>query len=120
VVGGKAVASGYGPEVIVIESIESYGMPVGREVFDTVHWSGRFTEAAHPTPVVQVPRREVKLALCHDTRAKDANVRQALLDRFGGKVAAVGNKANPGPLYGISKDVWQALAVGVAYLDRTP
>jgi hypothetical protein len=116
----RLIAPPDGRGVIVIESIESYGMPVGREVFDTVHWSGRFTEAAHPTPVVQVPRREVKLALCHDTRAKDANVRQALLDRFGGKVAAVGNKANPGPLYGISRDVWQALAVGVAYLDRTP
>jgi hypothetical protein len=104
-------------DVVVIEQIESYGMAVGREVFATVHWAGRFTEAAYPTPVVQLPRRAVKLAICGDTRARDANIRQALLDRFGGKDAAVGWKAAPGPLYGISKDVWSALAIAVTYAD---
>ena len=104
------------PDVVVIEKIESYGMAVGREVFDTVHWAGRFTEAARPTPVVQLPRRAVKLAICGDTRAKDANIRQALLDRFGGS-AAKGTKAAPGPLYGISRDVWSALAIAVSYSE---
>ena len=104
------------PDVVVIEKIESYGMAVGREVFDTVHWAGRFTEAARPTPVVQLPRRAVKLAICGDTRAKDANIRQALLDRFGGS-AAKGTKAAPGPLYGISRDVWSALAIAVTYAE---
>jgi len=104
-------------QVVVIEKIESYGMAVGREVFDTVHWSGRFTEAVRPTPVVQLPRRDVKLAICGDSRAKDANIRQALIDRYGGKDAAIGRKAKPGPLYGISKDVWSALAIAVAYAD---
>jgi hypothetical protein len=104
-------------QVVVIEKIESYGMAVGREVFDTVHWSGRFTEAVRPTPVVQLPRRDVKLAICGDSRAKDANIRQALIDRFGGKDAAIGRKAKPGPLYGISKDVWSALAIALTYAD---
>jgi hypothetical protein len=104
-------------DVVVIEQIESYGMAVGREVFDTVWWSGRFAEAARPTAVVQLPRRAVKLALCADSRAKDTNIRQALLDRFGGKAAAVGRKAAPGPLYGISGDVWSALAIAVTYAD---
>ncbi|HET6477318.1 MAG TPA: hypothetical protein VFH93_14740 [Thermoleophilia bacterium] len=45
---------------------------------------------------------------------KDANIRQALLDRFGGP-AAVGRKAAPGPLYGIARDVWSALAIAVTY-----
>lgn len=106
------------PAAVVIEQIESYGMAVGREVFATVHWAGRFTEAARPTPVVQLPRRAVKLAICGDTRAKDANIRQALLDRFGGKDAAVGRKATPGPLYGISKDVWSALAIALTYVEQ--
>jgi len=109
----------YGPDgfdVVVIEKIESYGMAVGREVFDTVHWSGRFTEAARPTRVVQFPRRAVKLAICGDTRAKDANIRQALLDRFGG-AAAKGTKRSPGPLYGIANDVWSALAIAVAFSE---
>ena len=99
---------------VVIEKIESYGMAVGAEVFDTVFWAGWFAEAVHRVPVVLLPRRAVKLALCGDSRAKDANIRQALLDRFGGS-AAVGRKASPGPLYGISRDVWSALAIAVTY-----
>jgi hypothetical protein len=38
-------------------------------------------------------------------------------DRFGGS-AAVGRKAAPGPLYGISRDVWSALAIAVTYTLR--
>jgi hypothetical protein len=30
-------------------------------------------------------------------------------------VTAVGRKANPGPLYGISRDVWSAIAIAVTY-----
>jgi hypothetical protein len=110
----RALRSGGLPDVVVIEKVESYGMAVGAEVFDTVLWAGRFAEAAHRVPVVMLPRRAVKLALCGDSRAKDANIRQALLDRFGGS-AAVGRKAAPGPLYGISRDVWSALAIAVTY-----
>ena len=84
---------------------------------DTVLWTGRFAEAAQRVPVVLLPRRAVKLALCGDSRAKDANIRQALIDRFGGS-AAVGRKAAPGPLYGISRDVWSALAIAVTYTLR--
>jgi hypothetical protein len=103
-------------DVVVIEKIESYGMAVGREIFDTVHWAGRFTEACRPSPVVQLPRRAVKVALCGDTRAKDANIRQALIDRYGGP-SAVGRKADPGPLYGIARDTWSALAIAITYAD---
>lgn len=109
----------YGPDdfdVAAIEKVESYGMPVGAEVFETVHWSGRFEEALRPTPVIRLPRMAVKMALCHDSRAKDPNIRQALLDRFGGKTA-VGTKRAPGPLYGIHGDLWAALAVAVTYCD---
>lgn len=110
----RALRTGGLPDVVVIEKVESYGMPVGVEVFDTVLWAGRFAEAAHRVPVVMLPRRAVKLALCGDSRAKDANIRQALIDRFGGSVA-IGRKAAPGPLYGISRDVWSALAIAVTY-----
>lgn len=110
----RALRTGGLPDVVVIEKVESYGMAVGAEVFDTVLWAGRFAEAAHRVPVVMLPRRAVKLALCGDSRAKDANIRQALIDRFGGQ-AAIGRKATPGPLYGISRDVWSALAIAVTY-----
>jgi hypothetical protein len=110
----------------VIEEIASFGMPVGREVFDTVHWAGRFTEAVERGPdgraggrVVGLPRLKVKQAICHDSRAKDANIRQALLDRFGG-AGAQGTKKAPGPLYGIAKDLWSALAIAVTYAELEP
>jgi hypothetical protein len=103
---------------VVIEEIQSYGMAVGREVFETVRWAGRFEEAAYPVPVVLLPRRAVKDAICHSPKATDANIRAALLDRFGGKAAAVGEKAHPGPLYGITKDVWSALAIACTWADQ--
>jgi hypothetical protein len=64
-----------------------------------------------------VYRREVKTNLCGSMKAKDGNVRQALIDRFGGKEKAIGKKKTPGPLYGFSADVWQALAVAITFAD---
>ncbi len=111
-------------EVLVIEQIESFGMAVGREVFETVYWAGRFAEAwedkepkYQPCLAHRLPRRAVKLHLCGTSRAKDGNIRQALIDRYGGKEAAIGRKAQPGPLYGIKADLWAALALGVVWQD---
>lgn len=103
---------------LAIEMIASYGMAVGKEVFETCVWIGRFSQAWGQR-VELVYRREVKLHLCNSARAKDANVRQALIDRFGpGKLKAVGLKTKPGPLYGIRKDLWAALGVAVTVADR--
>lgn len=103
--------------VLVIEMIASYGMPVGATVFETCVWIGRYLQIWNG-PHVRVYRGEVKLHLCKSSRAKDANVRQALIDRCGpGRARAIGTKRAPGPLYGITADRWAALAVGVTYLD---
>ena len=104
-------------DAVVIEKVEGFGMAVGAEVFETVYWSGRFAEAADPLPVHRIGRKAVKLHLCGTHRAKDPNVRQALIDRYGGKEAAIGRKSSPGPLYGVSGDVWSALAVAVTFAD---
>ncbi len=104
---------------LAVEMIASYGMPVGAEVFDTCVWIGRFIEAWNG-PHTRVYRKDVKLHLCGQARAKDGNIRQALIDRYGGKERAIGKKATPGPLYGISADVWAALAVGVTFTDQHP
>lgn len=102
---------------LAIEMIASYGMPVGREVFETCVWIGRFVQAWGSEHAF-VYRKDVKLHLCGQPRAKDANIRQALIDRFGpGKDKAVGTKKQPGPLYGVSSDVWSALAVAVTHSD---
>jgi hypothetical protein len=104
-------------DALAIEMVASYGMAVGATVFETCVWSGRFIERwmsgrgllAKVHVPVEVYRREVKLHLCGNARAKDGNIRQALIDRFGPK----GTKAAPGPLYGMKADCWSALAVAV-------
>lgn len=99
---------------LAIEMIASYGMAVGREVFETCVWIGRFQQAWHtPEAVRLVYRRDVKLHLCGSARAKDANIRQALLDRFGGKAAT----RKGGMLCGVKGDVWQALALAVVFKE---
>lgn len=111
------LAAGCGAESLAIESVASYGMPVGAEVFETCVWTGRFIQAwlerSGPAPR-RVYRREVKMHLCGSMRATDTNIRAALIDRYGpGKALAIGLKASPGPLHGVTKDVWAALAVAV-------
>lgn len=105
---------------LVIEEIASYGMPVGREVFQTCVWTGRFIEVwrARGGSWSLLPRKDVKLALCGSLKAKDSNVRMAVLDRFGGKEKAIGKKAAPGPLYGIKSHAWAALALALAYQEQ--
>lgn len=111
------------PDVVVIENIEPrYGIRPGWEVLDTARWVGRFQEAASPLPVELLRRSEILAHLGVATRGEnrttaDAGVRDALMDRFGGS-GAVGNKAAPGPLYGITRDRWAALSVAVTWLDR--
>lgn len=107
---------------LVIEWLASYGMPAGFEVFETAMWVGRFVEAWEGVSAMRpasnrLYRQDVKLHLCGTPRAKDGNVRRALLDRFGGDKAAKGTKKHPGPCYGMSKDVWAALAVACAWHD---
>ena len=100
------------------EMIASYGMPVGSTVFDTCVWIGRFIEswlscAEHAT-FTQIYRKDVKMHLCGQTRAKDSNIRQAIMDRYGStRQAAIGTKKNPGPLYGFKKDIWAAMGVAI-------
>lgn len=100
------------------EMFACYGMPVGSEVFDACLWMGRFVQA-FPGKTEPVFRKDVKLHLCGNVRAKDGNIRQAILDMYpatgGGKTPQVGTKKQPGPLFGVSKHVWPAIAVGLTY-----
>ena len=103
---------------LAIEMIASYGMAVGREVFETCVWIGRFQQAWHtPSSVRLVYRRDVKLHLCGSAKAKDANIRQALIDLYprtgGGSRPQIGTKAQPGPLYGMNTHAWAALGVAL-------
>ncbi len=117
IVPNREIICQFTPEVdkLAVEMIASYGMAVGREVFETCVWIGRFLEAwGNESTSVRIPRLEVKNHLCHSANAKDANVRQALIDRFG----APGTRKAPGRLYGVTSHAWAALAVAVCEWDR--
>lgn len=107
---------------LAIEMVQSFGMAVGAEVFETCVAIGRFIEAwggAHR----KIYRTTIKGHVCGSAKAKDANVRQALIDRYeptgGGKVPQIGTKKQPGPLYGFKSHLWSALAVGVTAAETT-
>jgi len=104
---------------VAVEMIASYGMPVGAEVFQTCVNIGRMVEtcAERGREVQLVTRHAVKMHLCGNTRAKDANIRAALIDAWGGKSAAIGRKGSAGPLYGVKSHAWAALAVAVTVRD---
>jgi hypothetical protein len=110
------------PTMLVQEMIASYGMAVGASVFETCTWIGRFEQhfmtwaelkLLRKWTVRRLTRPNIKLHLCGTMRARDPNVRQALIDRLG----PVGTKTNPGPLYGVRSHVWSALAVAITAQD---
>ena len=131
---------------LALEMVASYGMPVGKSVFETCVWIGRFIESWGGDYDL-IYRKTVCAHICGSARAKDSNIRQALIDRFGGidgEAKAIGGKkcgkckgkgwfgagrpvcpecggkgyeTPPGPLNGISGDEWAALAVAVTWLD---
>jgi len=106
-------------DVIAIEMIASYGMPVGADVFETCVWIGKFVREAethaHGAQLIRIPRKDVKMHLCGSPRAKDANIRQRLIDLLGPQ----GTKKQPGPTYGVKSHAWAALAVAVTAAETT-
>lgn len=103
--------------MLAIEHAQSFGAKVWNQVFDATLWGGRFVEAwdsvTSGRPHALVFRRDVKLHVTGSPKAKDQQVRQCLLEQWGGKDVAVGTKKQPGPLFGVTADMWAALAIAV-------
>lgn len=126
------------------------GQGVSWQTFDVCEWCGFFHHEAELNNLsfTKMNRTDIKKNLCPgQSKIKDAHVRKALIKRFGGEDSLlsdkcllckgkgfVGSRKNkthcsqclgtgkvtPGVLYGISADVWQALAVAVTYKDIGP
>jgi hypothetical protein len=133
---------------LAIESMVSYGQMVGQEVFDTCVWIGRLIEAwsaHHGDKSYTFHRRaDIKSHICGSAKANDSGVREALIYRFGGEDVAIGGKkcpackgkgtnrlipcqtclkspgflSPPGPLTGITSDVWSALAIAILHHEK--
>ena len=107
---------------LIYEEFQSYGMPIGESTIKSITWNGRYIQSAldRNIPVYPIYRREEKMNLCGSMRAKDSNIRQALIDRFAkhdfknGK----GTKNNKDWFYGFKLDVWAAYACGITFLDK--
>lgn len=108
-------------DFLAIEWVSFYGKEIhaGSETFETCRWAGRFQQAWNEDATcVLIPRRQIRQELCGTQKAGDPEVRAVLIDRYGGKERAIGKKATPGPLYGISSHAWSALAVAAVFTDR--
>ena len=123
------------------------GMSVGKEVFRTCILIGRLAQAwsrRKGREARWLLRKTICGVLCASGRANDSNIRQAIIDRYDGQRAALGAikcpkckgkgwfgvgrrpcpqcdgskwEVPPGPLYGVSGDIWSALAVGLTFFD---
>lgn len=108
---------------IVIEYPAPRGQPMYTQIVDTIFWIGMFVHATvgDKGKYTRIDRKDVKMHLCGNTKAKDGNVRAALLSRYpasgGGKIGQIGIKNNPGPLFGVSNDIWAALGVAITFME---
>ena len=116
------IIGGTAADTVVIERVASYGMPVGREVFDTCEWIGRYTQVAKDLAidVEYILRQEEKLHICKSPKANDATIRKALIDRFATHdfVSGKGTKKDPDFFFGFKADVWSAFCVGCVFLCK--
>ncbi|AGO47483.1 Holliday junction resolvase [Cellulophaga phage phi19:3] len=111
-------------DATAVEMIASYGMAVGREVFETCLYIGQIMQLMDDNhiPCDLVFRRDVKQAICNNGKAKDPQIRQALIDQFpktgGGAKPQIGNKKQPGRLYGVTSHIWAALGVAITFAKK--
>lgn len=106
-------------DILVYEQMSSYGTPVGSTTFETCVWTGRFIQRwadTHGSIGTFEPmlRSKVKSHLCPKQRSNDSTIREALIERFG----KPGSKRKPGPTFGITSDMWSAMAIAVTKADE--
>lgn len=103
-------------DICGIETVVSYGMPVGKTTFETCFWLGEFRRRLKDInkPYYLVEKPSIRLHFCNSRRAKDSNINQSLIDRFGSK----GTRKNPGILYRVKTHIWSALAIAVYVADE--
>lgn len=103
-------------DILAIEVPKPRGGKMWWQLIEMAVWVGRFIQASGK-PFHPVDRRDVKIHVGKSGKAKDGDIRAAIIERFGGKDKAIGTKKNPGPLFNMKADMWQAYAVGLTYLE---
>lgn len=113
----------YKIDYIAIEGIQSYGMAVGKSVFETCYFIGRLIESTRRDLMknpIMIYRMEEKMCLCHSVKANDSNIRHALIDIYAPDTPnnGKGTKKAPGYFYGFKSDIYSALAVAHTYKKK--
>lgn len=108
---------------VAIEKIVSMGMAVGDTTFETVFQNARIYQILLDKLNIKAnfyPRYDIKMHLCMTTRAKDGNIRAALVNKFG----EPSTKKNPHNTYSELDDgvyfgthFWAALAVCMYHIE---
>jgi hypothetical protein len=133
-------------DFLVLEFPQSYNTPASMGLFMTAHWSGVFRKAwGDDSRCALVARPSVKALIAGSANADDTIIKRAVEGRFGGREMAIGDQRCPGcdgkggmgrgclrmvcpecnglkrtpagPLHGVVRDVWQALALALAYSE---
>lgn len=134
------IASTPGIDAVIIEDMEpryprngkdsnAAGAIVGASTYTTLKWMGKFdlTAQVRGIAVYWIYRRDERAALIRKKelpadapKHADGQIRAALIARFAvhDKANGKGTKATPDTFYGVSGDMWQAIAVGVTWLDK--
>lgn len=105
-----------------VEMLQSYGNLIGKDVLITAVWIGRFYETLKRKLYFEpnmIYRMEEKMHICHNSRAGDAEIRRALIDRFCTHDFRTGRgtKKDPDFFQGFKADIWAAYAVGLTYTE---
>lgn len=106
-----------------VEMLQSYGNLIGRDVLETSFWVGRFFETLVrriQEPPALVFRMEERMHICQNSRAGDAEIRRALIDRFCDHDFRTGRgtRAAPDWFRGFRADIWAAYAVGLTAIEK--
>lgn len=117
------------PFRIVIErptAMGVIGVGMAGHMLDTAWVAGRLAGVlgeVHALKIETMTRREVlrHLGVLSGKGSADSRVRAACIadHETPGGPPAVGRKAAPGPLYGVSSHAWQALGLVLAWLEMT-
>lgn len=107
--------------IFVSEMFKSYGSAMGDTILESCVWVGRFAAAvADHHDLFRLPRATIKTALLKSAKGNDSQVNAALVNLWGSdRKEVVGTAKNKGPLFGIKKDLWAALGVGVTAAHYT-
>jgi len=93
-----------------------FGMPFHDTHIRMVEWVGRIMQMIEDLggKYYRVFRYREGVVMCNSPLTSDAKIRAAVIAIFG----PPGTKKDPGPTYGVTGDVWQAIAVGTTYLKE--